>query len=367
MRAWLEVDLDTVRRNLEIVRRSVGTGVEVIAVVKADAYGMGIKEISRVLDGGNVAMFAVISLDEARKVREASSKPVLIMGYLEPKEIVSAIEEGYVLSLFDNELAAIYERLAARLERTARVHLKVDTGLNRLGVSSGEAVDLLVNQRHYPHIRIEAIFSHLIKSTNRPSNERQLQKIRELLLTIQSRCELLPVHLVNSGALADFSDGYFDAVRIGLAFSGVDETILPGLEPCLRAKSVIVQVRTIDKGEGVSYDHLFIAAREMKVAVVAIGYAEGYSQALSGKAEVVVQGQRVKVLGKICMNFIVIDVTGLDVRRGEEVVLVGSQTGPNGQKAEVHVSELAKWCGLRHHEVVTRLGTSLPRDYYGGR
>src|SRR3989344_9041070 len=95
MRAWLEVDLDTVRRNLEIVRRSVGTGVEVIAVVKADAYGMGVKEISRVLGGGNVAMFAVISLDEARKVREASSKPVLIMGYLEPKEIVSAIEEGY--------------------------------------------------------------------------------------------------------------------------------------------------------------------------------------------------------------------------------------------------------------------------------
>src|SRR3989344_29594 len=150
MRAWLEVDLDTVRRNLEIVRRSVGTGVEVIAVVKADAYGMGIKEISRVLDGGNVAMFAVISLDEARKVREASSKPVLIMGYLEPKEIVSAIEEGYVLSLFDNELAAIYERLAARLERTARVHLKVNPGLNGLGVSSGGGVNFLENHPHYP-------------------------------------------------------------------------------------------------------------------------------------------------------------------------------------------------------------------------
>jgi len=366
MRAWLEIDLNLVRQNYEVVAQRVGSGVEVIAVVKANAYGHGLAPIVKTLDKTNVSMYAVISLEEAQTIRGLSQKPVLILGYLNSKEINEAIEAGFILSLYDKELAALFERLASRLNKTVKAHLKVETGLNRLGVTVEEATDLLTARRHFPHLAIEAIYSHLANSTNREANLEQLRRLQDLILAIQGKVELLPIHFANSGALQNFPEGYFDAVRVGLALYGVDETVLPGLQPTLRCKSVIMQIKSVEEGEGISYDHLFVAPKKMTVGVVAIGYNEGYTQALTGKAEVLVAGQRVKVLGKITMNFIVVDLDKAPAKRGDEVVLIGNQQGPDGQSETIRVTELAKWSNLRHHEIITRLGNALPKLYDGG-
>ncbi|MEK7534886.1 MAG: alanine racemase [Patescibacteria group bacterium] len=366
MRAWLEVNLDILGENYQLVRNKIGAGVDIMAVVKADAYGHGIDRISKELDLLGVDSFAVISLDEARRVRRQSARPVLIMGYLDQKEIAEAIEEDFILSLYDRELIVFYERTASRIGKLARVHLKMETGLNRLGIEIDEAADVLTGQHRFPHVSIEAIFSHLTEATDRDSNLEQLRRLQQLLVKTQGRTPLLPIHFVSSGSLENFPEGRMDAVRVGLALYGVDEA-LPGTKPTLTCKSVIIQVKEVVAGEGVSYSRLFVADKPTTIAVVSIGYAEGYTQALTGRAEVLVKGKRVKVLGKISMNLISIDVTDLPVRRGDEVVLLGSQKDELGHVATVSANELAKWSNLRHHEIITRMGTALPRVYIGGK
>jgi len=362
MRAWLEINLDLLDDNYRLIRSTIGAGVDIMAVVKADAYGLGLDRITQELDHLGVDAFAVISLDEAIRVRRHSAKPVLIMGYLDAKEIAEAIEEDFILSLYDRELIILYERTAAKIGKLARVQLKVETGLNRLGVSIEDAADLLIGQHRFPHVSIEAIFSHLAASTDRTTNNKQLRLIQQLLVKTQGRTTLLPIHFVSSGSIRNFPEGRFDAVRIGLAFYGV-EPVLDGMQPILSCKSVVMQVKEIVIGEGVGYDHQFIADNPTSIAVVAIGYAEGYTQALFGRAEVLVRGKRVKVLGKISMNLVVIDVTNLPVRRGDEVVIFGSQKDDSGRESIITVGELALWSNLRHYEIITRFGTALPRVY----
>lgn len=365
MRAWLEVDLGRLAENAAVVRRQVGTSVGLIGVLKADAYGHGIAPVASTLDQSGVSMYAVISLEEALAIRQVSQAPVLIMGYLDQKEMVEAISQGFILSLYDIELAPLYERLAQRAGKTARVHVKIETGLHRLGIPVADAIDFLLSRRHFPHIRVEALFSHLYNSADPAACMAQFDELQKVLLAVQGKPDVFPVHFSNSAALPHFQAGYFDAVRVGLAFYGV-EPVLPGLEPTLTCKTVIVQVKKITAGDGVSYNHEFVAAKDMTIAVIAIGYAEGLSQALNGVATALVKGKEVPVIGKICMNLSIIDVTGVDVKRGDEVVLIGRQLGEDGQMAEIRVDELAKRSRLRHHEIITRLGSALPKQYLGG-
>lgn len=365
MRAWLEINLDNLGENFAIIKKTVGSNVGVIAVVKSDAYGHGIEKVAGELDKNQVDMFAVISLEEARRVRRVSSRSVLVMGFLTDGEISEAIEEGFVLSLYDRSLIKDYERIASRLNKRSRVHLKIETGLHRLGVSPEDAVDILLSRRHFPHVAIESLFSHLVSANNYEQNVKQLRVLQELILKIQDKMELLPIHLVSSGGLAIFPEGYFDAVRVGLALYGV-EPVLAGIKPTLSCKAIVNQVKRLEKGDGVSYDHLFIAPKPMTVAIVAIGYGEGYSQALTGLAKMIVKNKICPSVGKICMNHTVVDVTGLDVKRGDEVTVIGQQVTSDGQEISVTVAELAKMAQLRHHEIITRLGAVLPKKYIGG-
>lgn len=363
MHAWLEIDRDVIRRNYQKVREAIGNTVEVIAVVKSNAYGHGLEEVVKLLNETDVEMFAVISIEEARQVAGISSKPVLVMGYLDSKEITDAIDEGFVLNLHDLEQAPMYQRFAERMGRNARVHLKVETGLNRLGVTPEQAVDLLTGQDRYPNLKIEAMFSHLACSTEKDKNMAQLRILQDILIDIEGKAPLLPVHLDSSYALKNFSEGYFDAVRLGLALYGVDE-VLPGLEPSLTCKSVVMQVKKVKKGEGISYGHLFVAPKDIEVAVIAIGYADGLSQALRDKLTVLIDGREAPVLGQICMNMIIADVSGIEAKRGTEVVIIGKQKGSDGKIGNVAITDLAKRSSIRHHEILIRMGLALPKRYF---
>lgn len=357
MRAWLEIDLGTVARNFQRVREHLGPHPEICAVVKADAYGHGVERMARTLDRAGVDSFAVISLDEARGVRHESAKDVLIMGYLDDNEIAEAIREEYVLSLFDRELADVYNSIARREGKVVRVQVKVETGLNRLGMTPGEALEVLTQPGLFANIKPEAVFTHLISSSKREINAMQLERFQPFLDEMHALGIDLPIHMENSHALADFPEGRFDLVRLGLAMFGV-ERVLPGLEPSLQAKTVVIQKKPLKQGEGTSYNHLFIAPKDMEIAVIAMGYAEGLSQGMTGKTFALVHGQRVPIVGQICMNLSVIDVTGIPVRRGDEVVIIGRQ----GQE-EITVAEMAKACGVRHHEILIRMGKCLEKVY----
>lgn len=362
MRAWLEVDLGKLARNYNVVASHVGRERGVIAVVKSDAYGHGIERVSRELDRQGVAGFAVISLEEALTVRRQSDRPVLAMGYLDNREIEEAIRSGITLSLYDTELVPVYCQAAQRVGKPARVQLKVETGLNRLGIALDEASALLANWESFGALHLEGVYSHLSTSSDRETDLAQNEVFVEFLKKVPPQFSHTLIHLCNSHGLRPFPEGYYDQVRVGLALYGVEE-VLPGLDATLECKTVIQQRKRVRRGEGVSYNKLFRAPQDMDVAVLAIGYAEGLSQALTGKMKVLVNGHVCPVIGQICMNLCVIDVEGVPARRGDEVTIIGSQKSPSGETITLRVTDMAKAAGIRHHEIITRLGLSLPRVY----
>jgi alanine racemase len=362
MRAWLEVDLDVVAANYDIVKRHVGDLTGVFAVIKADAYGHGIEAVVRTLDPQGVHGYAVISLEEALRVRAISHRPVLILGYLDDEELATAIENGFSLNLYDLELARLVQATCDQLGAKARVHLKVETGLNRLGMAPEEALFFVANRDSFPSLEVEAIFTHLSTSSDRHEDLRQLAEFDRALGQMGALGFFAARHMANSHALAHFPEGFFDFVRVGLALYGVEE-VLPGLQPSLQCKSVVIQRKHLRRGHSVSYNKLFTAPQDMEIAVIGIGYAEGLSQALTGKAQVLVGGQKKPIIGQICMNLCVVDVTGAEAARGDEVVVIGSQRDEQGGTQTLRVADLAKAAGLRHHEIITRLGKSLPKIY----
>ena len=362
MHAWLEIDRDSIRHNLFQIKKTIGNGVDIIAVVKTDAYGHGLDEVAKILSDEPVSMFAVISLDEARRVREVSDKPILILGYLDIKELTDAIEEKFVLSLYDKEQFAFYQRTAERMGEKISAHLKVETGLNRLGVTVEDAEEFLTGLHRFPNLNVEAIFSHLSCADNREENLKQLRVIQDMLVDIQGKAPLLPIHLVSSYALGNFKEGYFDAVRVGLAMYGID-SVIEGLKPSLACKAKVMQVKDVGEGEGVSYGKLFKTEKPSKLAIISIGYGDGLSQVFKNNMDVLIRGEKFPIVGQICMNHIIADVTGSDVARSDEVVIIGSQKSPSGEVREIKVSELAKQGSIRHHEIVTRLGRALPKIY----
>jgi len=357
MRAWLEIDLAAVSRNYDRIRHHIGPHVGVIAVVKSDAYGHGIETMAALLQKRGIQGFAVISLEEAIQIRKVSKAPVLIMGYLTDQEIEEAIRQGCVLSLYDAELAPLYQQIAARLGRKAVVQLKIESGLNRLGMSSEEALAILENKEIYKNLTVEAAYSHLSTSSNPEENNAQYERFGKFIDEAAAKGFELPLHLANSHALPNFRIGFLNAVRVGLALYGVDE-VIPGLEPSLTCKTVVIQRKRVKAGEGISYNKLFRAPRDMDVAVLGLGYAEGLSQALTGKANVLIGGRKTPILGQICMNLCVADVTGIPAQRGSEAVVVGRQG-----ESTIRVVDLANAAGLRHHEILTRFGKTLPRIY----
>ena len=362
MHAWLEIDLSTVKHNLEQIKKTIGSGIEVIAVVKTDAYGHGLEKIVQTLDREDISMFTVITLDEARQAQRISGKPILLMGYLDTKELTDAIDEGYVLSLYDREQFAYYQRTADRMGKKVVVHLKVETGLNRLGVMPDEAAEFLTGLHRFPNIDVQAIFSHLSDAENKDQNFAQLRVIQDLLIAIQGKAPLLPIHLVSSYALDNFKEGYFDAVRVGLALYGMDN-VIKNLEPTLSCKTKVMQVKEISKGEGVSYGNYHITNKATKIAVISIGYGDGLSQVFKGTMSVLINGNKLPVIGQICMNHIIADATNKSVKRDDEVVVIGKQKTPDGKVSQITISELAQQGRIRHHEIITRLGRALPRIY----
>ncbi len=357
--AWAAIDLDALARNLRTLRGQVAPA-GVLAVVKSDAYGHGAVAVARRLDAEGVDWFGVALAGEGAELRRAGVKaPILVLGTAEPGELDLYRAERLVPTVSSAAQLAMWAELSDAGAPQA-IHLKVDTGMSRLGLAPAEVGEALAAIRSSPGLALGGLVSHLAAAEDleSPETERQLREFAALvgLLTPEER-RAATVHLANSAGALYRPASRHDLVRLGLALYGVDPAGRVGaLEPVMSVAARIVLVREVAAGTRAGYGGTWTAARPSRLAVVPVGYGDGYPWRLSNRAEVLVGGRRAPVAGRVSMDMTIVDVTGVPVEIGDEAVLLGRQ----GEES-ISAAELAERAGTIPWEVLCRFGLRLPR------
>lgn len=360
------VDLSVLAHNLSEVRRLIPSACRIFAVVKADAYGHGLVEVARAL-ARQVGGFAVATVQEAVSLRKAGIRePVLVMAGLLPDEPPELIRYGLTPVVYDRAFAT---RLAEQIPANAApwpIHLKVDTGMGRLGFTPAEAWDIISNLRTAGRLRIEGLMTHLADadSADPAYTNRQLAVLDELVA--RARLADMPIPLVHAAGTAGIlahPASHRDAVRPGLMLYGYhtcEHLSSPvTLQPVLSLSTRVIQIRSLNAGDSVGYNRTFIAKRPSRIAVLPIGYADGYSRALSDRASVLVRGRRAPVVGRVCMDLTMIDVTDVPgATAGDDVIVLGRQ-----ENESITAADLASWQDSIPYDVLCAIGTRVPRAY----
>ncbi len=361
-RTRVEVDLDALRANLRAIREHLGRGVSVMAVVKANAYGHGVRAIVRALRG-RVEFFGVANLREAVEVREEDEEtPIFLLGPALAEERVEIIKRGFLPAVCSLDEAKAYAALAG--VAPFAIHLKIDTGMGRVGFLEGEVGELIDAMRLFPAICVTGVATHLpVADEDSVATTEQLAGFRRI---VERLAEVSPVpllvHSMNSAGMIGFPVEDGELVRVGLSLCG--SAPIPSFQKELRGiltwKARMTQIRRVPAGHGVSYGRTFRTERPSDLATLAVGYADGYPRHLSGRgAEVLIRGQRCPVLGRVTMDQIVVDVSSLPgVGLEEEVVLLGRQGAE-----EILVAELAEKAGTIAWEIFTGIGSRVERVY----
>ncbi len=369
-RAWIELDMNNLRHNINVVRGLLPDGCGLMAVVKADAYGHGAVEIARELNANGIRAFCVASVLEGVELRRHGTKgEILIMGYTHPKQF--CLLEGYRLTqaVIDCEYAKALDSYGRKLT----VHIKVDTGMHRLGEGS-ENIGGILRIFMYKNLVINGIYTHLCTVDSDGQDDKdfaqlQIDHFNRVLSKIEEQGFTLPkAHVQNSYGILSRPDLSFDYARVGVAFYGMlytrSDTVRynAGLRPVLSVKVRVCAVKTLAAGEAVGYGLAFRASHTTRIAVLSIGYADGIPRCLScGIGHVLVNGQKAPVVGRICMDQMMVDVTGIEgVRQGDIAVIIG-----RSGKAEITACEIAEQAGTVSTEVLSRLGPRLERVVLG--
>lgn len=362
---WIEIDLNAIGSNVRQLKQIAKT--EVMAVVKANAYGHGLVEVARRALQAGALFCGVARIDEALELRRAGiAAPVLVLGETPVSRYREAIEASVSLTVFDRRQLDDLPGAAARANREARVHLKVDTGMSRLGAPTGEALVLLRHAAELNGVALEGVFTHFARAdeAQAATNSKQLERFSRLLEEIgQSHLRPRYVHSANSAAALRLPASRFDLIRPGIALYGLDpsgEVPLPaGFRPALTWKSRIVQTRMLARGAGVSYGHEYVASKDELIGVVPVGYGDGYRREPGNS--VLVQGTPVPVLGRVCMDQIIVGLDAVpQAAAGDEVVLLGQQGA-----LQISAGDLADRWGTINYEVVCGLSARVPRLYQG--
>ena len=364
----VKIDLDVIARNFDAVCKKAG--VPVMAVVKADAYGHGAIQVARLLQD-KCAFFGVSSMLEAMELRQAGLKnPILILGHTPVNAFHTAIREGIRPTIFHYEDGVALSRAAQEIGIPARFHFAVDTGMSRLGFQATEAsADLCAKIAALPGLIPEGLFSHFATAdcADLSRAEAQAELFDRFDAMLKARGVEIPIrHLDNSAGLMNFPHHY-DMVRSGIVTYGmypsgdVDPTLLP-LEPALQFLSKVTHIKTLEPGREISYGGTYVTTRPTTVATVPVGYADGYRRSLSGKFYVLINGKKAPILGRICMDQMMVDVTDIpNVVPGARVVLVGKNDG-----AEITMEEIAAAADSFNYEFVCGISRRVPRIYVSG-
>ncbi|MCK9595232.1 MAG: alanine racemase [Candidatus Omnitrophica bacterium] len=360
---WAEINLDNLEYNFRSVKKRLAPGVKTLACVKADAYGHGAVEAAKRLVKNKVDYLGVASIDEGIELRKAGiRKPILVLGLSLEEDIAPLFRHRLIPTISGWEFARALNAMAKRKNRLIKAHIKVDTGMGRIGVLSDLAVELMKNIQRLEFVKVEGLFTHLsCADTHEGLTLGQLKKLSAIageLKNIGLRIPLL--HAGNSLATVSYEHSHFNMVRPGLILYGLypKEKFPIKLKPVLSLKTRIVYVKKLPKGYGVSYGRTYVTKKETTIVTLPIGYGDGYPRNLSNIGPVLICGRRFRICGRVCMDQIMVDVGDLKVRPGEEAVLIGSQG-----REKITVEELAGLANTIPYEIVCGFGRRIPRVY----
>ena len=361
------IDLGALRHNFFEIKRLAGPHTRIIAVVKSDAYGHGMISVARTLESAGIDYLGVFELEEGLELRKAGCEvPILIMMGITSDEVSPVVEHKLTPAIFQPDIAEKLSRISAKYGKVTPVHVKVDTGMTRLGVWYEDTPNLVKQLMPLKGIRLEGIFSHLAVADQpgHPFTEQQIRRFREAV----EECRRLAgfqgtVHIANSGALLGNKGLDLDMARPGILLYGSPPAQgwadAASFKPVMTFKSQVIQIRTVPPGTSVSYGRTYTTQERRAIATIPVGYDDGYSRLLSNNGEVLIHGRRVPVVGRVCMNLTMVDVTGVEgIAVGDEVVLLGAQG-----KERITSEEIATRIGTINYEVYCTIGKSNRRVY----
>lgn len=373
---FAEIDLSAIACNVQSLKKLASSDTRFMAVVKANAYGHGAVAVARTALENGADELAVARFHEGQIVREAGIRaPVLIFGYVPPEKTSEMIRMDLRPTINSLELAGAFSNETGRIGKKLKVHIKIDTGMGRIGLlsdkdmrSDKEITDLVLKVAGLPGLEPEGIYTHFANADSRDKThvKKQLAQFIEILQVLKRNGLEFPLcHAANSAALIEMPEAHLDMVRTGIAIYG----LYPGketkkdyvkLKPAMSLKSRIIQVKDVPPGFNVSYGSTFKTQKNSRIATVALGYADGYPRLLSSKGSMLLHGRCAPVLGRVCMDMTMIDITHLeDVRVGDEVVAFGHQGND-----QLHVDELAELVGTINYDVVANINHRVPRIYF---
>ena len=370
-RVWAEVDLDAIWENMVHMKENIAENTKILAVIKTDGYGHGGVPIAKMLEQLDFMFgYAAATYEEAHILREAGvKKPILILGYTFPYCYEELIREEIRPAVYRRDTVEELVAAAAKVGQKAKVHIKVDTGMGRIGITPDEeGLEFVRFLIEHPELEVEGIFTHFAKSdeTDKTSANHQLELFQDFIKKIQTELGItIPVkHCSNSAAILEMPQANMDMVRAGITTYGlypseeVSKDIVP-LRAAMSLYSHIVYCKTIHAGQSVSYGGLFTAQKDTRVATIPVGYGDGYPRSLSGKGYVLIRGKKAPILGRVCMDQFMVDVSEIPgVMEGDKVTLLGVD-GTERITAE----ELGELSGRFNYEFVCDLGKRIPRVY----
>ena len=360
---WAEVNLDNLEHNFKEVKSLLQPQTEVLVTVKADAYGHGLVAVAKRLVACGVDYLGVASIDEGIELRKAQIKtPVLILGLMLKKDINPLFTYQLTPTVSDRAMAAALNARALVLKQRIPVHIKVDTGMGRIGVLHTEALGLVTYIHKLRNIIIQGIFTHFaLADSNRRFTLLQINLFNKLISDLKIRGIVIPlVHAANSIGLIRHANSHFTMVRPGLVIYGLypKKNLGINLKPVLSLKTRVVFVKQVGPGYGISYGLTYITRRATRIVSLPVGYGDGYPRNLSNLGWLLIGGRRFKISGRICMDQIMVDVGNFKPKIGDEVVLIGKQG-----KQQITAEELADLSGTISYEIVCGLGSRIPRIY----
>ena len=367
-RAYAKIHLDRIEENMKAMQKKLTPGTKMFGVVKADGYGHGAVPVAKTIDP-YVFAYAVATAEEAFQLRRHGiTKDILILGVTPAGHYEEAIRQDICMAVFQFERAEQMSAYAQTLGKKARVHIAVDTGMSRIGFAPTEtSADIVKEIAKLPSIEICGMFTHFARADefDKTFAEKQLQRFRTFHMYLAERQVQIPiVHCSNSAGIMDLKEANMDAVRAGITIYGVypsDEVDKNQMiiQPAMELKSFITYIKEIEAGSAVSYGGTFVAEHAMTIGTVGIGYADGYPRNASGKGHVLVCGKKVPILGRVCMDQLMIDLTAVpEAVEGSEVTLLGRDG-----ELEISMDELAGSCGGFHYEIPCVIGKRVPRVY----
>lgn len=368
-RVYAEINLDAICQNIQNAMDKVGPDTKIMAIIKTDAYGHGAIPVAKALAGIGTYAFGVATVKEAVQLRKAGiTNPILILGYVFPEDYPFLIDHDIMHAVFQLETAKALSDIAQKSGKTVKIHIKIDTGMGRIGMQpTEESLQEIEKIAALPNLEINGIFTHFAcaDETDKTSCNRQKQKYLDFVKALDERGVEIPIkHMCNSAGIIEFEGDFLNMARSGIMTYGlypseeVNKTNL-ALTPALQLKSHVAFVKTVGTGFTVSYGSTYTTKQETVIATVPVGYGDGYPRALSNKGYVLIHGQYAKILGRVCMDQFMVDVTDIpNVRQGDAVTLIGTDGGKR-----ISVEEVANQAYSFNYEFCCGINKRVPRVY----